>query len=376
MTKRKTLIFSLSAIIFLALSFIVYSWTEPTIMPSSYDPPINTSTNAQTKKGQLKLEEALYAPIVIDRDGCVGESCPYYINPSGDSMISGKIITKEVITSKDAPNTLVSKGYVDSLFSGDSEEEGEVLISNLAYKVGKNPDCGEGIMVMRGWDPVTCQGSTYSGSCPGSSCTTSVEWVRADTTPTCSYYSTGYPSCTKYDSTCVAKTWSEVICAKMEDALFGQKHTESQCRALGGTVVTVEGDVKICKFPVTTQCFKQRSCSDGTCHSSLGGMGSYTREAIYECPSGWTKYKKFVTTKRKTWNSSDFIYLCRDCSDSRPDCSNYCYGSTCTANPEDERVFSNKNNNVDACSIYCSTPYRAADGNYYGQAEVIEAGCY
>jgi len=364
MNKQKTLIFSLSAILFLALSFIAYSFTEPTTMPSSYNPPINTSSTAQTKTGEIG------ASLFRDAD-----NSNYYINPSGNSIIAGKIVTDNPASAGDLPNTIVTKGYVDGLFGGNDEGGGEVMISNLVYKIGQNPDCGEGIMVMRRWDPVTCQGSTYNWACPGTSCTTSIEWVRADANPSCSYYSTGYPSCAHYDGTCSAQTWSEVICAKMGDPLYGQKHTESQCNALGGTAVTVEGDVRICKFPVTTQCFKQRSCNSGTC-SSGSGCGSYTREAVYECPSGWTKYKKFVTTKSKTWSSSDFIYLCRDCSDSRPDCNNYCYGSTCTANPTNERVFSDKSNNVDACSIYCDTAYSCGNGNYFGQAEVIEAGCY
>ena len=45
--------------------------------------------------------------------------------------------------------------------------------------------------------------------------------------------------------TCTANEWDAVIYAKVEDVLYGQKHTEPQCVALGGTVVTVEGDVKI-----------------------------------------------------------------------------------------------------------------------------------
>ncbi|HOI59936.1 MAG TPA: hypothetical protein PKU93_01275 [Candidatus Pacearchaeota archaeon] len=53
MNKQKFLIFSLSALLFLSASLLVYSapWAEPTTMPSSYNPPINTSSTAQTKAG-------------------------------------------------------------------------------------------------------------------------------------------------------------------------------------------------------------------------------------------------------------------------------------------------------------------------------------
>ena len=364
MNKQKTLIFSLSAILFLALSFIVYSWSEPTTMPSSYNPPINTSSTAQTKTGEIG------ASLFRDAD-----NSNYYINPSGNSIIAGKIVTDNPISAGDLPNTIATKGYVDGLFGGNEQE---VSLSNLIYVNGTNPSCPDGtIKIMESWvrKASPCQGT--DPACGGYyTCTPSRSWQRpGDPAPSCTYYEGSYGRCTSIAKTCYADTIIEAICAKVDNTLFGQRHTESQCNALGGTMVIVEDNVRICKFPVTTQCFKQRSCNSGTC-SSGSGCGSYTREAVYECPSGWTKYKKFVTTKSKTWSSSDFIYLCRDCSDSRPDCNKYCYGSTCTANPTNERVFSDKSNNVDACSIYCDTAYSCGNGNYFGQAEVIEAGCY
>ena len=52
--NKKTLIFLLSAMLFLTTSFIVYSWTEPTTpMPSGYTAPLNTSATAQNKVGEL-----------------------------------------------------------------------------------------------------------------------------------------------------------------------------------------------------------------------------------------------------------------------------------------------------------------------------------
>jgi hypothetical protein len=361
--NKKPLIFLLLAILLLALSLIAYSWTEPTTMPSSYNPPINTSSIAQTKTGEIG------ASMFRDAD-----NSNYYINPSGNSMISGKIITSNPTIAGDVPNTVATKGYVDSLFGGGDDEEEISETISLVYRAGKNPNYEEGVEILRHWTQKTCVGANskrWSG-CTGTACSTPASWTDSQNPPTCVYKTCNYNS-NHENRTCTANEWDAVIYAKVEDVLYGQKHTEPQCVALGGTVVTVEGDVKICKFPVTTQCFKQRGCGEGIC--SLGsGCGSYTREAVYECPGGWTKYKKFVTTKRKTWSSKEFIHMCRDCSDSRPDCDNVCYNTaTCVANPTDKRVFKN---GIDSCSVYCDSAWSCGEGNYYGQAEVIEAGCY
>lgn len=79
MNKQKFLIFSLSALLFLSASLLVYSapWAEPTTMPSSYSPPINTSSTAQTKLG------ALTVPIIYDQN-----NSNYYIDPSGLTKLS------------------------------------------------------------------------------------------------------------------------------------------------------------------------------------------------------------------------------------------------------------------------------------------------
>ena len=109
MTKQKILIFSLSAMFFLTASLVAYSFTEPTTMPSSYNPPINTSTTPQTKLGALTF------PMMYDSDGCnaKGENCPYYINPSGNSVVSGTISAANPTDSKH----LATKEYVDSMGS-------------------------------------------------------------------------------------------------------------------------------------------------------------------------------------------------------------------------------------------------------------------
>ncbi len=102
MNKQKTLIFSLSAMLFIALAFIVYSWTEPTSMPSSYNVPLNTSPEHQIKPARLYVE-AIYD---YDDDR-------YYVNPSYESAFSGKITIQDTTQESDSPNTVATKSYVD-----------------------------------------------------------------------------------------------------------------------------------------------------------------------------------------------------------------------------------------------------------------------
>ena len=100
MNKQKTLIFSLSALLFIATSFIAYSWTEPTTpMPSGYTAPLNTSATAQNKVGELG------AASFVDAD-----DSNYYINPSGNSVVSGTITA----ANPTEDSHIATKGYVDS----------------------------------------------------------------------------------------------------------------------------------------------------------------------------------------------------------------------------------------------------------------------
>ncbi|MDD2227352.1 MAG: hypothetical protein PHH71_02075 [Clostridia bacterium] len=103
MRKQKILIFSLSILAFFLVSFVVYSWSEPTgTMPTSYTAPLNTSSTAQTKAGDLT------AATFYDYN-----DSSYYIDPSGNSNISGKIITGTSTTSADGDKTLATKDYVE-----------------------------------------------------------------------------------------------------------------------------------------------------------------------------------------------------------------------------------------------------------------------
>jgi hypothetical protein len=102
MNKQKILIFSLSAILFLSLGYIVMGWSEPTsTMPGNYTAPLNTSSSAQSKSGSLT------APIFYDYN-----NTGYYINPSGTSNVN-KIYSSATYSS-DSSSTLTTKGYVDS----------------------------------------------------------------------------------------------------------------------------------------------------------------------------------------------------------------------------------------------------------------------
>ena len=141
MNKQKTLIFSLSAMLFLTASFLVYSWSEPTAtMPGTYVSPVNTSGTAQTKSGDLS------ATSFIDAN-----NPSYYLNPSGSSVVSGTITADRPTET----NNLTTKGYVDEkiaevagivtgaqpLVNGAHSQsdctnaEGEVVDSDVSYKI-------------------------------------------------------------------------------------------------------------------------------------------------------------------------------------------------------------------------------------------------
>jgi hypothetical protein len=77
MTKQKILIFSLSAMFFLTASLVAYSFTEPTTMPSSYNPPINTGSTTQSKAGEIGAS--------LFRDY---NNPNYYVDPSGLTKLS------------------------------------------------------------------------------------------------------------------------------------------------------------------------------------------------------------------------------------------------------------------------------------------------
>jgi hypothetical protein len=217
MNKQKTLIFSLSTILFLALSFIVYSWTEPVAnMPSEYTAPFNTSSTAQTKTGEIG------ASMFRDAD-----NSNYYINPSGNSVVSGTITS----ANPTANGHLTTKTYVDDLF-GNVEQE--VSLSNVIYVSGINPPCPDGtIMIMRSWAPRTCVDSAYPSCGP---CTTSDQWIKPNSPkPTCSYSGGYYYGQCGYSYTCATDTYEEALCAKITgEQLYQSKHTADQCELWNG----------------------------------------------------------------------------------------------------------------------------------------------
>ena len=65
------------SVLIMGTCMYVFSWSEPTSMPSSYEPPINTGTTAQTKNGEIG------ATILTDPD-----NINYYVNPSGTTTIN------------------------------------------------------------------------------------------------------------------------------------------------------------------------------------------------------------------------------------------------------------------------------------------------
>jgi len=187
---------TLFILFFAFLAFTIYSWEDAKEMPSSFSIPLNTSEEAQVKRGMLELEGALITQMIYDRDGSDGNFFPYYINPSLNSNIKGKIFTDTLTKDSDEANSFVTKSYIDTLNQ-----------ANLVYKKGVNPECENGFPLLKKWDVLECKGEA-TNECPqGTSCKTQANWIEE---ATC--LNTSKEDCSNYPLDCKAKTWSEVIC--------------------------------------------------------------------------------------------------------------------------------------------------------------------
>ena len=223
-----------------------------------------------------------------------------------------------------------TKGYVDDLFGNIVETEAS--LSNLFYKTGVNPDCGDGIMLMRSWEARTCgvnQGYQTA-------CTTETDWVKMDEVPSCGYY---YCSGGCANATCVANTWHQVICVEAEEPLHMSYHTAKQCEAWGGEVIPVGADnKKICRF------------NSGT------------------CPSSWTQYENWSTTVP----SPSAFY------DDPIERISYYTGSHNWSNTPVESFRCKKCVGLASWKGYffCGTTDNCGGNWYYSYATITQIGCY
>ena len=98
MKNQKILILSLSILFLSTISFIGFAWFEPSSSIKEIYTPISDTSAAQTKVGNLSAE------MVYDYNNSA-----YYINPSGNSNIAGKIISNTSVVSTDSGTTLSQK---------------------------------------------------------------------------------------------------------------------------------------------------------------------------------------------------------------------------------------------------------------------------
>ena len=247
----KTKYFFYAILSFLVVGYTVYSWTEPTTMPSSYNPPINTSITAQTKMGEIG------ASVFRDAD-----DSSYYINPSGNSIVSGTISA----ANPTANNHIATKEYIDGLLENVVPEI--TSLSNTMHKIGINPVCPDNsVEIIRYWAAKSCSTVNQYGNVYG--CTTGNTSFWGESAPTCTYNDYNYNNNVH---SCTADQSQGVLCATTEESfLINSIHTESQCNIIGGDVVTVESNIKICKF--------------------------YNSQT---CPSGWTQYNNWSKTEVNT----------------------------------------------------------------------------
>jgi len=189
----------------LVVGYVVFSWSEPTApMPSGYTAPLNTSATAQNKVGELG------AASFVDAD-----DSDYYINPSGDSVIAGKIAAAGEIDDSDFGSTLINKAYLETKLNKIYE-----MISNTAgetfTRTGTNPPCPPGsTAVQKHWLAKTCSGN-YLGQCENFyygtyTCTTASTW--AYDAPLCIYYNWVNGLGCQSGQVCTASSWDKILCA-------------------------------------------------------------------------------------------------------------------------------------------------------------------
>ncbi|MDD4333938.1 MAG: hypothetical protein PHS00_02165 [Candidatus Pacebacteria bacterium] len=301
MNKEKTLIFSLSAMLFLTASFLVYSWNEPTgTMPGNYSIPLNTSGNAQTKYGDLS------ATSFIDAN-----DPNYYLNPSNNSKIYSisSDLSIEDIDNRDT-KTLVTKEYLD--FSLSELDQTITQTSNMFYvSGGLNPTCPEGTTLFeKKWLPKTCSGTFYLTACGSAPCyanaTSNGGWTRdLDNVPNSTAYS-GTCSANYYCSTtaspCYSNSWEAVICYKNNyndgtPLLVNGKHTSKECTDSEGTVIEVAPNVKICQFsgsvcPTNTLMWRQYE----NWSTTIPGSCYCGRQCYTTCPGAIFEHHSWSNT--------------------------------------------------------------------------------
>ncbi|HOI60212.1 MAG TPA: hypothetical protein PKU93_02695 [Candidatus Pacearchaeota archaeon] len=225
----------------LVVGYAVYSWTEPTTMPSEYKSPINTGPTAQTKAGEIG------ASTFRDAD-----NPNYYINPSGNSIISGKIIADYEVQTNDSSGTMSTKGYVDSLVNAAIMEDAPAA---RVYYVGDD---------VNGYAECPPGTTEVARKC-------STNWVKQGVV--CDSYNHSF------GKLCVGPD--------PQNMLYALKHSLNDCTNAGGMVETIEENVKVCKFPYSKLAGNCRSYTES---------GGYVYADTCACPIGWSSYKHWSET--------------------------------------------------------------------------------
>jgi hypothetical protein len=264
MNKQKILIFSLSAMLFFSLSFIAYSWNEPTTnMPSGYTAPLNTSSTAQTKIG------AITVPMVYDYN-----NTSYYIDPSGNSLFAGKIGigTTAPVYNLDVNGTIRARDFSaaggKNLIIGDDTYLTDIDQANMLGIYGMQNTDRAGVKFGSSGNYVFGINNRIGVGTTNPQAPLDVNGNIITSRPS----DTNHAATKGYVDEQIAAVRAIISGAQ---PLVNGVHTQDECKNAGGEVVDSDVTFKLCRF-----------------------NGS-------SCPSGWTSYKSFTTTQSMTGGDGD-----------------------------------------------------------------------
>ena len=292
-TKSLALIVSLLIVSSIS-GYLVYAWTGPTSAPpgSNAPQPLNIGTADQDKIGRISAAEFYDA-----------DNSSFYINPSGNSSISGVLTVGGDIS--DGAKTIYDsaagrldysvlpyhKGDLTSDWASNSYTSGYYDVSNL---VGASSNVGCGVSYGRGQEGTSRAACGMCYDCEGGSCAAQTASYAAATAldcnlgeeecrfcnnGTCTYYTSGEREC---ESTCVCNAGGSCICPMVSN--YCSSHNGVATDDITGNKIFCSGGLMWSQtMAVTWNWLHGAQCSDLT----YAGFSDWSVSSGTQLPSLW-----------------------------------------------------------------------------------------